>query len=75
VYAYLLFNAQAVVDALVPDVLASVPFSFTQALRDFSRQFESFISRALENQPPALSSRKAKGTADPCETRTASLAC
>jgi hypothetical protein len=62
-HAHVRVGVQAVVDALVPDVLASVSFSFTQALREFSRQFETYISRALEGQPPELSSRKTKGAA------------
>jgi hypothetical protein len=62
-HAHVRVGVQAVVDALVPDVLASVSFSFTQALREFSRQFETYISRALEGHPPELSSRKTKGAA------------
>lgn len=45
---------QNLVEVLIPDVLRSIPSSLTQAIRNFAKSLESWLSSAMLGCPPEV---------------------
>lgn len=45
---------QNLVEVLIPDVLKSIPSSLTQAIRNFAKSLESWLSSAMLGCPPDI---------------------
>lgn len=50
---------QALVEILIPDVLRPVPSTLTQAIRNFAKSLEGWLTSAMTNFPPEIISTKA----------------
>lgn len=51
---------QNLVEVLIPDVLRSIPSSLTQAIRNFAKSLESWLTSAMEGCPSELVDIKVK---------------
>ncbi|XP_047484184.1 uncharacterized protein LOC125035917 [Penaeus chinensis] len=59
---------QNLVEVLIPDVLKSIPSSLTQAIRNFAKSLESWLSSAMLGCPPDIVNIKVTAVASLAQT-------